>query len=133
MGKKEKRTLIMNRVVSFLAGGLIVFAVMSFTVVNSANAENAELSKALDTSQFEAGRLLDDAKAQLSTGDYTEAEASLTALLARVEQESVAAELRAEFDEDRAKFESELEATINEAWEKALSDVRVEWSQEQTS
>ncbi len=170
MEKKEKRTLMINRVVSFLAGGLLVFAVMSFTVVKSANSENAELSKALDTSRFEAGRLLDDAKAQLSTGDYTEAEASLTtllanqpgspeategkALLARVEAESaasdqrweaalpairqewteaMAADLRAEFDEDRAEFESELEAKINEAWEKARADVRADWSQDQTS
>ena len=166
----QKRTLIINRVVSFIAGGLLVFAVMSFTVVKSANAENAELSKALDTSRFEAGRLLEDAKAQLSSGDYKAAEASLTALfdnqpgsseategkelLARVEQEAaaaeerweaalpsiraewteaMAAELRAEFDEDRAKFESELEATINNAWEKARSDVRADWSDEQQS
>ena len=170
MEKNEKRTLIINRVVSFVAGALLVFAVMSFTVVRSANAENAELSQALDTSRFEAGRLLEDAKAQLSSGDYKEAEASLTALfanqpgspeategkalLAMVEQEAaeadqrweaalpsireewteaMAAELRAEFEEDRAKFESDLEATINTAWEKARSDVRATWSEEQGS
>lgn len=170
MEKNEKRTLIINRVVSFIAGGLLVFAVMSFTVVSSANAENEELSKALDTSRFEAGRLLDDAEAQLSSGEYEEAKASLTALfanqpgspeategkalLARVEQEAAAAdqrweaalpslreewadamalELRTKFDEDRAKFESELEATINEAWEKARTDVRAAWSDEQQS
>ena len=170
MEKNEKRTLIINRVVSFVAGALLVFAVMSFTVVRSANAENEELSQALDTSRFEAGRLLEDAKAQLSSGDYKEAEASLTALfanqpgspeategkalLAMVEQEAaeadqrweaalpsireewtqaMAAELRAEFEEDRAKFESDLEATINTAWEKARSDVRATWSEEQGS
>lgn len=170
MQKNEKRTLIINRVVSFIAGAVLVFAVMSFTVVRSANAENAELTKALDTSRFEAGRLLEDAKAQLSNGDYKEAEASLTALfanqpgspeategktlLARVEQEAVeadqrweaalpsireewtqamAAELRAEFEQDRAKFENDLEVTIDKAWEQARSEVRAEWTEEQGS
>jgi hypothetical protein len=168
MEKNQKRTLIVNRVVSFIVGGLLVFAVMSFTVVNSANAEIEELSKALDTSRFEAGRLLEDAKAQLASGDYAEAEASLTALfanqpgspeaaegkdlLARVKAEAaeadqrweaalpsirqewteaMAAELRAELEEDRAKFEDELEAKINVAWERARSDVRAAWSDEQ--
>lgn len=170
MEKNEKRTLIINRVVSFIAGGLLVFAVMSFTVVKSANAKSDELSQALDTSRYEAGRLLDDAKAQLSAGDYEKAEASLEALfanqpgspeategktlLARVEEEAaaadqrweaalpsireewteaMAAELRAEFEEDRARFEGELEATINKAWEKARSDVRAAWSDEAQS
>ncbi|NBB89988.1 MAG: hypothetical protein GVY23_02145 [Spirochaetes bacterium] len=170
MEKNEKRTMFINRVLSFAAGGLLVFAVMSFTVVNSAKAENKELSQALDTSRFEAGRLLEDARAQLSAGDYEEAEASLTvlfanqpgspeategkALLATVKQEAaaadqrweaalpsirkewtetMAAELRAELEANRAKFENDLEATINKAWEKARSDVRVEWSGEQQS
>lgn len=170
MENNDKRTLIINRVVSFIAGGLLVFAVMSFTVVKSANAENDELSEALDTSRFEAGRLLDDAKAQLTSGDYVQAEASLNALLANqpgsaeategrtllatVEEEAAAAEqrweaalpsireewataladeLRADFEEDRAKFEEELEATINKAWDKAKADVRADWSDEQQS
>lgn len=170
MEHSEKRTLIINRVLAFLVGGLLVFAVMSFTVVRSANAEKEELSSALDTSRFEAGRLLEDAKAQLASGDYDEAVATLTslfanqpgspeategkALLATVEDQSasadlrweaalpalreqwtetMAAELRAEFEEDRVEFENELEATINEAWEKARPGVRAEWSKEQQS
>lgn len=170
MEKNEKRTLIINRVLAFLVGGLLVFAVMSFTVVKSANAENEELSNALDTSRFEAGRLLEDAKAQLSSGDYDKAAATLTslfanqpgspeategkALLAKVEDEAVSAdlrweaalpsiraqwtetmeaELRADFEEDRAEFENELEAAINEAWEKARPGVRTEWSEQQQS
>ncbi len=170
MEHNEKRTLIINRVLAFLVGGLLVFAVMSLTVVRSANAEKEELSSALDTSRFEAGRLLEDARAQLSSGDYDEAVATLTslfanqpgspeategkALLAKVEgeaaaadqqweaalpalreqwTETMAAELRAEFEEDRVEFENELEATINEAWEKARPGLRAEWSEEQQS
>ena len=166
MEKNEKRSLIINRTVSFAVGALLVFAVMSFTVVRSANAEVDRLTQALDTSRFEAGRLLDDAKAQLSSGDYTAAEASLTALFAnqpgseeaaegqalltRVQNEaddaeqrweaalpairqewvdSMAADLRAEFEADRATFESDLEATINKAWDKAKAEVRADWTE----
>jgi len=163
MEQNEKRTLIVNRLVSFIAGGLLVFAVMSFTVVKSANAKNEELSQALDTSRYEAGRLLDDAKAQLSAGDYQKAEASLRALfanqpgsseategktlLAKVEEEAAAADQRWEAalpsireewtqvmsTELRAKFERDLEATINKAWEQARTKVRDEWSDDQQS
>ena len=163
MEKNEKRTLIINRVVSFIAGGLLVFAVMSFTVVSSANAENEKLSEALDDSRFEAGRLLEDAKAQLSSGEYLEAEASLNALfanqpgspeategralLAQVEQQAAAAEeqweealpsireewSRALADELRAEFDEELETTIERAWDRAREDIRAEWNAEQQS
>ncbi len=165
---KKKMALNINRAVAFVAGGLLVFAVMSFTVVNNIATENEELSEALDTSRFEAGRLLEAAKAQLSSGDYAAAEASLTALsenqpgtaeaaegkalLARVQEEAssteqrweaalpsireewtstMAAELRADFDEVRAKFENELEENIQKAWDKARADVRAAWAEEQ--
>lgn len=95
MEKNERRTMFLNRMVSFLVGGLLVFAVMSFTVVSSANAENEELAAALDTSRFEAERLLEDAKAQLSNRDYAEAEASLTALFANQPGSDEATEGRA--------------------------------------
>lgn len=45
--------LNIDRALAFLAGGRLVFAVMSFTVVNNINTENEELSEALDTSRFE--------------------------------------------------------------------------------
>jgi hypothetical protein len=76
----EKRKLIVNRIMSFLAGGLLVFAVMSFTVVNTAKSQNTKLTKQLDTSRYEAGRLLADAKMQLEAKDYTKAKESLATL-----------------------------------------------------
>ena len=168
MPKNEKLNLLLNRAVAFIVGGLLVLLVMNFTVVKKVKAENEQLTSALDTSRYEAGRLLEDAKAQLANGDYAMAEASLASLftnqpgsaeategkvlLAQVEKESMAAderweaalpsirkewtdtlaaELRGQIEKDRAKFENELEATINAAWAKAESKVREEWSAEQ--
>ncbi|HUX13866.1 MAG TPA: hypothetical protein VMW87_12620 [Spirochaetia bacterium] len=80
MSDNEKRRLTLNRIVSFLAGGLLVFAVMSVTVVKNVRSQNAELTTALDTSRYEAGRLLADANAQLASRDFVKARASLTSL-----------------------------------------------------
>ena len=76
----EKAKLMVNRVLFLLVGALVMFAVMSFTVVTNLRSENTQLTEKLDTSQFEASRLLADAKAQLAAGDYTRAEASLQLL-----------------------------------------------------
>ncbi|MDY7028311.1 MAG: hypothetical protein SVR04_08450, partial [Spirochaetota bacterium] len=64
MIKTEKLKLYAGRIGLFVAGGLLVFAVMSFTVVNNAKKANVELTQTLDASRYEAGRLLADAKAQ---------------------------------------------------------------------
>ena len=76
----EKRGVIIRCIISFLVGGLLVFAIMSLSVVNNLKAENAELTEALDTSRYEAGRLLEDAKAQLESGDYSEAKSTFKTL-----------------------------------------------------
>lgn len=124
MEKNEGRTMFINRVVSFLVGGLLVFAVMSFTVVNNVNAENEELAEALDTSRFEAERLLEDAKAQLSNRDYAEAEASLTVLFANQPGSDEATEGRALL----AQVE-EQQATADSRWEAALPSIREQWTE----
>ncbi len=164
MAQNEKSKLNVNRLLAFLVGGLLVFGVMSLTVVKSVRTENTELTEALDVSRYEAGRLLSGAEAQFAAGDFVEARASLEALIenqpgsaeavegrtllvavqtaiseaeARWEQElpgirdawsaEMAAKLLADSDDVRAKLESEMEATINAAWERAKADVRSDW------
>ncbi|MFA6507549.1 MAG: hypothetical protein WCT14_15720 [Treponemataceae bacterium] len=80
MDNKGNSQLLLNRVVSFLAGGLLVFAVMSFTVIDTAKKNTAELTKTLDASRYEAGRLLADAEAQLAGKEYVKAKESLAIL-----------------------------------------------------
>lgn len=43
------------------------------------------------------------------------------------------AEIRAEADADRVELENELEETVNEAWDEAISDVRAAWAEEENS
>ncbi len=71
-----KDNLLVNRIIALLVGGLLVFLVMTLTVVQTGKDDNAEMAIALDASRYEAGRLLDDAKAQLESKDYTAAKAS---------------------------------------------------------
>lgn len=80
MAGSEAGKNIVNRVIAFLAGALVVFAVMNFTVVDSSKKQNAELTAALDASQFQAGRLVSEARAQLEDRDYEKARSSLALL-----------------------------------------------------
>jgi len=160
----EKGKLNVNRVLAFLAGGLLVFAVMSLTVVSTVRKENESLTEALDVSQFEAGRLLADAQAHYSAQNYGKATDSLEtlfenqpgsaeaatgrALLLAMETEvseadarweaalpgvlaawsvEKAAALRMESDSAREKLETDMEATLSQAWEQAMAAVRSEW------
>ncbi len=122
MDAKEKRGLIVKNAVFFLLGGLLVFAIMSFTVVNNLKAENEDLASALDISRYEADRLLADAKAQLVSGDYDEAKSTLKTLFENQPGSEEAAEGR----ELLITIEDE-EMDADKRWEAALPDIREEW------
>lgn len=164
-----KENLLLNRIVALLIGGLLVFAIMSLTVVKTEKNANAQLAIELDESRYEAGRLLADAKAQLENKDYTGSKATLEELFAyqpgsaeategkalftsietaqavatakweaalpQVKEdwsEAMAAELRAQSVKERAEMEADLEKTIDQAWNKAKSDVRSIWEEKET-
>ncbi|MCF7945157.1 MAG: hypothetical protein K9L75_06460 [Spirochaetia bacterium] len=122
MEKKEKRGLIVKCVLFFLLGGLLVFAIMSFTVVNDLKTDNAELTEALDTSRYEAERLLEDAKAQLESSDYSEAKATLKMLFENQPGSEEAAEGR-----QLLLTVEDKEMAADKRWEAALPDIREEW------
>ncbi|NQT58773.1 MAG: hypothetical protein HQ557_07305 [Bacteroidetes bacterium] len=122
MEKKEKRTFIVKCIICFLVGGLLVYAIMSFTVVRTLKVENGELTEALDTSRYEAGRLLEDAKAQLESGDYSEAKSKLKTLFEKQPGSEEAAEGR----ELLVTIEDE-EMAVDKSWEAALPRIREEW------
>lgn len=118
----DKNNVILNRIVSFLAGGLLVFAVMSFTVVNNVKDQNTKLTSDLDASMYEAGRLLADAKAQFAEGNFTKAKLSLTNLQEKQPGSSEAAEGRMLLPEiDTAQAAMEMK------WEAALPEIQSNW------
>jgi hypothetical protein len=121
--RKEKAKLNFNRIVAFLAGAVLVFAVMSFTVVTSANNRNAELTKTLDTSRFEAGRLLADAKAQFAARDFAKARVSLTTLFDNQPGSAETVEGK--------KLLSSIDAAEKAAdakWEAAVAGIKKKWT-----
>jgi hypothetical protein len=121
--KNENLRLNVNRVVSFLAGGLLVFAVMSFTVVNTANNQNTELTKTLDTSRYEAGRLLADAKAQLASRDYAKARSSLATLFEKQSGSTETVEGRKLLPTIET-----AEKAANAKWEAAMAGIQKKWT-----
>lgn len=122
MGMNEKIRLTVNRVVAVLAGGLLVFAVMSFTVVSNANNRIDELSQALDTSRHEAGRLLADAEEQLAVGNYAQATTSLETLFEHQPGSAEATRGRALLTTVK-----NAENEANARWESALPEIREQW------
>jgi hypothetical protein len=115
--ESNQKNVLVNRIVSFLVGGVLVFAVMSFTVVRNARSENVGLTSALDSSRYEAGRLLADAEAELDAREYEAARASLEALFANQpgSEESVQGRLLLVTVNDR-------ERNADARWEDALPE-----------
>jgi hypothetical protein len=118
--------LALNRIVAFLAGALLVFAVMSLTVVRNTNNENEELTEALDASMYEAGRLLADANAQFASGNHDAAKVTLATLFDKrpgsaeaTEGRQLLATMETIEAESDARWEA-VQARIQEEWEAAL-------------
>ncbi|MCF7944237.1 MAG: hypothetical protein K9L75_01710 [Spirochaetia bacterium] len=122
MQKKLFSQLLVNRIVSFLAGGLLIFAVMSFTVVNNVKTDNKELTKALDSSQYEAGRLLTAAKAQLEEKSYDKAQTTLNTLFENQPGTPEAAEGKLLLDVIKT-----VERAADESWEAAMQNIQEQW------
>jgi predicted Zn-dependent protease len=121
----KNKNILVNRVVSFVIGGVLVFAVMSFTVVRTANDSNDALTSALDTSRYEAGRLFADAEVQLEAGNYDAARETLETLFANQpgsEESEVGRQLLVSLNEQ--------EQAADARWEEALPEIRATWTAE---
>ncbi len=128
MAQTEKTKLNLNRVLAFLAGGLLVFGVMSITVLSSVRTENEELTDALDTSRYEAGRLLADAQAHHAAGDNREAVSSLESLIENQPGSPEAVDGR----ELLVTIEA-LRAEADARWNAAMPALREAWSAERAA
>lgn len=122
MTKKETMKLYAGRTGLFLAGGLLVFAVMSFTVVNAANKQNEQLTKTLDISRYEASRLLADAEAQFENRNYIKAKESLDALFTNQPGSEEAVKGKA-----LMVSVEKAEKASNLKWEAAMPGIKQEW------
>jgi hypothetical protein len=119
MIKNEKARIWVNRVFSFLFGALLIFAVMSLSVVSNVKKENEELKKEL----YEPGRLLTSAKGLFENKNYGEAKKTLDTLF---EKHPGASEM-AEGKQLYAEIGAEQNA-LDKKWETAVGAIRQEWA-----
>ena len=111
-----------NRILAFLAGGLIVLAIMGLAVVAPVRSENEALAKQLDEVQYGAARLLDEAKVFAANKSYDSALRSLNALFEKQPGSSQVVEGR--------KLYTEIEITVQtkqQNWEAAVGAIRAAW------
>jgi len=123
MIQNEKARLWVNRIFAFLAGGLLIFIILQASVISTAKKRNEELTKELDVSKYESGRLLSEAKAFFDKNEYGNARKALDALLEKhpaSEETPEGKVLYAEID----KKQNEMDAK----WDAAVGKIREEWA-----
>jgi hypothetical protein len=108
-----------NRVFAFLVGALLIYAVMSLSVVKNVKAENEELKKEL----YDPSRLLTNAKGFFENRDYGDAKKTLDTLF---EKHPGASEM-VEGKQLYAEIEAEKNA-LDKKWEAAVGAIREEWA-----
>jgi len=123
MSNTDGRKDFVKRIFSFLAGALLTFAVMSFTVVAKEKAQNADLTAALDASRYQAGRLLSDARAQLANREYEGARTSLGTLFEKYPGSTESAAGKVLFAEV-----AEANKAADAKWAKVLPDIKQKWT-----
>ena len=163
MIENVKARIWVNRVLAFLLGALVIFAVMSLSIVKNVKEEN----EAMKTELYDPGRLLTNAKGFFENGNYGEAKKTLDTLFekhpgasemvegkqlyADIEAEqnaldkkweaavggireewatTMAAQLRAKFEEDRAALETNMTDVLNTEWDKMKDKIREEWERQ---
>lgn len=124
MEAKEKSNVWLNRIVSLLIGGALVFFIVSAAVVNPLRQKSTALSAQLDQIQNGAARLLTEAKAFNEAKDYPSALKSLDTLLAQqpasdqaVEGKKLYASIQQTAKQKDLKWVA-AEAAVRSAWEK---------------
>jgi hypothetical protein len=125
---QDSTRISVNRAVAALAGGLAVFLIMFVALLNPANSRVADLQKQLDASAFGAGRLLDEAKAQLAGKHYKEAEQALVALDQHHPVSTEATEGRA-----LTAHLAAAQAKDDAAWALAVVGIRGKWIAAETT
>ena len=116
MVKNENGKLWVNRIISMILAGGVMFLIMNYGVAN-------KLREELDSTKYEATRLLDDAKAFFENGNYAKAQGTLDTLFEKRPGSDAAAEGK--------KLSAQMEtvkAGLNTKWDAAVVKIREEWA-----
>lgn len=122
MLKNEGTRVWVNRIFAFVAGGLIVLAIMSVAAVTPVKNQNAVLTTQLDELQNGAARLLAESRLFVADSKYQNAQNTLKTLFEKHSTSTEAAEGK--------KLLAEIETAIREqdrAWDAVAENVRTAW------
>lgn len=129
MTKNQGASKWINRLLSFVAGGVIVFAIMSLAVVSPIKSEKEDLTKQVDEAakqldevQNGAARLLSEAKVLVESDSYDDALSTLDTLFEKQPGSTEVLEGR--------KLYAEIEIVVQakeQKWEDAVGPIRAAW------
>ena len=108
-----------NRVLAFLLGALLMYAVISLSIVKNVKEEN----EALKTELYDPGRLLTSAKELFGNENYGEAKKTLDSLFEKHPGATEMTEGKQLYDQ----IEAEQNA-LDKKWEAAAGTIREEWA-----
>jgi len=119
MIKNEKARIWVNRIVSLIIAGGLMFLIMNYVVAE-------KIRKELDECKYEAAGLLNDAKASFKNKDYDKAKETLNTLFIKHPDSNETAEGKKVYTEieDAIKNQEELD----QKWEAAVGGIREEWA-----
>ena len=123
MIENEKTRIWVNRVVTFIIAGGLMFLIMNYVVAGN-------IRKELDECKYEATVLLNDAKAFFENNDYDKSKETLDTLFEKHPGSNEAIEgkkLYAEI-ETAVQKEQELQKELDTKWEAAVGGIREEWA-----
>jgi hypothetical protein len=123
MIENEKTRIWVNRIVSFIIAGVLMFLIMNYVVAG-------KIRKELDECKYEATVLLNDAKAFFENDNYNKAKETLDTLFEKRPSSNEAIEgkkLYAEI-ETAVQKEQELQKELDKKWEAAIGGIREEWA-----
>ncbi|MCK4829950.1 hypothetical protein KA005_80250 [bacterium] len=123
MIKNEKARIWVNRIVSLIIAGGLMFLIMNFVVAQ-------KIRKELDECKYEATVLLNDAKAFFENDNYNKVKETLDTLFEKHPSSNEAIEgkkLYAEI-ETAVQKEQELQKELDKKWEAAVGGIRGEWA-----
>jgi predicted negative regulator of RcsB-dependent stress response len=122
MMKNQEGRVWINRILSFVLGGVIVLIIMYVVVISPVRRENENLVKQLDEEMYGAVRLLDEAKVYVENESYDRALRTLNELFEKQPGSNEIVEGR--------KLYAEIEKKIlakDKEWEAAVGPIRAAW------
>ena len=120
MIKNEKTRIWVNRIVSLVIAGGLMFLIMNFYVAG-------KIRKELDECKYEATGLLNDAKASFENKDYDKAKETLNTLFIKHPDSSETAEGKKVYAEIEDAIKNQEELDIK--WEAAVGGIREKWAE----